>query len=190
MLTGKLEKTNECYAIAKIAGIKLCEALYELHNLDVVALMPTNIYGINDNFDTKTGHVIPAMITKFLEAKRKNKNQLTLWGSGKPEREFLHADDLATAIVKVMTISKKKIYDKSGKTFPLINVGSNEIVSIKKLSKIIKKLTNYHGEVVFDKSYPDGTLKKNLNSKIIKSLGWRPKINLVEGLNQVIKSRR
>jgi GDP-L-fucose synthase len=189
LMTGKLEKTNECYAIAKIAGIKLCEALYNLHNLDIVALMPTNIYGINDNFNKETGHVIPAMISKFLEAKKNNKNKIFLWGSGNPEREFLHAEDLASAIIKILSISKKVLYIKSGKKFPLINVGSNEIVTIKKLSEMIKKITNFKGKIIFDKKFPDGTLKKNLNSKIMKDLGWKPKIKLSSGLKVVIGSR-
>ena len=189
LMTGKLEKTNECYAIAKIAGIKLCEALYNLHNLDIVALMPTNIYGINDNFDKETGHVIPAMISKFIEAKEKNRKKIILWGSGKPEREFLHAEDLASAIIQVMSISKKELYIKSGKNFPLINVGSNEVITIKKLSEMIKKFVNFKGEIVFDRKFPDGTLKKNLDSRIIKNLGWKPKIRLSSGLKVVIRSR-
>ena len=189
LMTGKLEETNECYAIAKIAGIKLCKALYELHNLDVVALMPTNIYGINDNYDMETGHVIPAMVSKFLLAKKKKQKKLFLLGSGKPVREFLHVNDLANAIIKVLNISKNQLYLKSKRNFPLINVGSNEMFTIKKLSQIIKKLTNFKGEVVFDKKSPDGTLKKNLDSKIIRSLGWSPKIKLVTGLKEVIESR-
>ena len=189
LMTGKLEKTNECYAIAKIAGIKLCEALYNLHNLDIVALMPTNIYGINDNFDKETGHVIPAMISKFIEAKEKNRKKIILWGSGKPEREFLHAEDLASAIIQVMSISKKELYIKSGKNFPLINVGSNEVITIKKLSEMIKKFVDFKGEIVFDRKFPDGTLKKNLDSRIIKNLGWKPKIRLSSGLKVVIRSR-
>jgi GDP-L-fucose synthase len=189
LMTGKLEKTNECYAIAKIAGIKLCEALYSLHNLDIVALMPTNIYGINDNFDKETGHVIPAMISKFIEAKEKNRKKIILWGSGKPEREFLHAEDLASAIIQVMSISKKELYIKSGKNFPLINVGSNEVITIKKLSEMIKKFVDFKGEIVFDRKFPDGTLKKNLDSRIIKNLGWKPKIRLSSGLKVVIGSR-
>ena len=189
LMTGKLEKTNECYAIAKIAGIKLCEALYNLHNLDVVALMPTNIYGIKDNFNKETGHVIPAMISKFLEAKRNNENKIFLWGSGKPEREFLHAEDLASAIIQVMSISKKELYIKSGKNFPLINIGSNEVVTIKKLSEMIKKFVDFKGEIIFDRKFPDGTLKKNLDSRIIKNLGWKPKIKLSSGLKVVIGSR-
>ena len=135
------------------------------------------------------GHVIPAMISKFLEAKKNNKNKIFLWGSGNPEREFLHAEDLASAIIKILSISKKVLYIKSGKKFPLINVGSNEIVTIKKLSEMIKKITNFKGKIIFDKKFPDGTLKKNLNSKIMKDLGWKPKIRLSSGLKVVIGSR-
>ena len=124
LLSGKLEKTNQCYAIAKIAGIKLSEALYEDHNLDIVCLMPTNIYGINDNFDKFSGHVIPAMINKINEAKIKKKKSIKLLGTGKPIREFLYADDLAELILITLNLKKKKIFKACGNKFPLINVGS------------------------------------------------------------------
>ena len=161
LLTGSLEKTNQCYAIAKIAGIKLCEALFYDHSLDVVCLMPTNIYGIKDNFDKNYGHVIPAMIEKFLYAKKNNLKKVVLFGTGKPIREFLYSDDLARAIVKII-MSPKKILHVTNNKFPIINVGSGESVTIKKLSELIKKLTDYKGNVFFDKKYPDGTFKKNL----------------------------
>ena len=137
LLTGKLEKTNQCYAIAKIAGIKLCEALYEDHNVDVVCMMPTNVYGINDNFDSFSGHVIPAMISKFISAKRSKKKNMKLIGTGKPIREFINSKDLATAIFQVLKISKNKINKDFKKKLPMINVGSGESVTINKLSKII-----------------------------------------------------
>jgi GDP-L-fucose synthase len=190
LLTGSLEKTNQCYAIAKIAGIKLCEALFYDHGLDVVCLMPTNIYGIKDNFDKNYGHVIPAMIEKFLYAKKNNLKRVVLFGTGKPIREFLFSDDLARAIVRIITIPKKKIMSVTGGEFPIINVGSGESVTIKKLSKLIKKITDYKGKVFFDKRYPDGTFKKNLDSSRIKKLKWKAKVNLFSGLSEVISVRK
>ena len=190
LLTGSLEKTNQCYAIAKIAGIKLCEALFYDHGLDVVCLMPTNIYGVKDNFDKNYGHVIPAMIEKFLYAKRNNLEKVNLFGTGKPIREFLFSDDLASAIVKIISTPKKKIMNITKNKFPIINVGSGESVTIKKLSILIQKLTNYQGKIVFDKKYPDGTFKKNLNSSKIRKLNWRPKVNLFFGLKKVINARK
>ena len=189
LLTGKLEKTNEAYALAKISGIKLSEYLFYKNNLDVVCLMPTNIYGLNDNYDQFSSHVIPGMITKFIEAKKNNKQKVELLGSGKPLREFLINDDLAEAIYLLLKSSKNKIMKASGKKFPIFNVGSGENISIKALSKIIKKYVNFEGEIFFNKKYPDGTMKKNLNSNKIKKLGWKPKINLKKGLSKIIKSK-
>jgi GDP-L-fucose synthase len=186
LLTGKLEKTNQCYAIAKIAGIKLSEVLYEDHNLDIVCLMPTNIYGINDNFDKFSGHVIPAMISKINDAKKLNKSTVKLLGTGKPIREFLFADDLAESILLVLKKNKKKIYRSCKNKFPLINVGSGISISIKNLSKKIAYLSNYKGKIIFDTKYPDGTPKKNLNSRIIKSLGWKSITSLDKGLKKCI----
>ena len=186
LLTGKLEKTNQCYAIAKIAGIKLSEVLYEDHNLDIVCLMPTNIYGINDNFDKFSGHVIPAMISKINDAKKLNKSSVKLLGTGKPIREFLFADDLAESILLVLKKNKKKIYQSCKNKFPLINVGSGISISIKNLSKKIAYLSNYKGKIIFDTKYPDGTPKKNLNSRIIKSLGWKSITSLDKGLKKCI----
>ncbi len=190
LLTGSLEKTNQCYAIAKIAGIKLCEALFYDHSLDVVCLMPTNIYGIKDNFDKNYGHVIPAMIEKFLYAKKNNLKKVVLFGTGKPIREFLFSDDLASAIVKIISSPKKKIMRITNNKFPIINVGSGESVTIKKLSELIKKLTDYKGNVFFDKKYPDGTFKKNLDSNKIRKLDWKPRVNLLSGLTKVITARK
>jgi GDP-L-fucose synthase len=190
LLTGSLEKTNQCYAIAKIAGIKLCEALFNDHGLDVVCLMPTNVYGIKDNFDKNYGHVIPAMIEKFLYAKKKNLKKVILFGTGKPIREFLFSDDLARAIVKIISASKKEIMGVTGGKFPIINVGSGESITIKKLSCLIKRLTDYKGKVFFDNKYPDGTFKKNLDSKKIRNLDWKPKVNLLSGLSKVINVRK
>ena len=189
LLTGKLEKTNQCYAIAKIAGIKLCETLYEDHNLDIICMMPTNVYGINDNFNSFTGNVIPAMISKFIKAKNANKEIMKLIGTGKPIREFINSKDLAEAIFTALKISKKKIDTQFKKKLPIINIGSGESVTIKKLSTIISNIVGYKGNIYFDKRFPDGTYKKNLDSKKIRKLGWKPKIRLQAGLLEVIKSR-
>ena len=186
LLTGELEKTNQCYAIAKIAGIKLSEALYYDQNLDIVCLMPTNIYGINDNYDAFSGHVIPAIINKIHSAKIRKKNKLRLLGTGKPIREFLYADDLANAILHVCKVSKKKLFESCGKKFPIINVGSGRSLTINSLSKIIAKQLDYKGKIIFDSKFPDGTPKKNLNNKIINSLGWYPKTKLEDGLQESI----
>jgi len=189
LLTGKLEKTNQCYAIAKIAGIKLCETLYEDHNLDIVCLMPTNVYGINDNFDKLNGHVIPAMISKFIDARKKKSKLIKLLGTGRPIREFIYSDDLADAIIKCLIISNNKFRRKFKSKLPMINVGTGESISILKLSKLIAKFVNFRGKIMFDKNFPDGTYKKNLNSKNIYNLGWRPKVKLHEGLKKVIKNK-
>ena len=186
LLTGKLEKTNQSYAIAKIAGIKLCEAMYENDNLDIVCVMPTNIYGIKDNYDRFTGHVIPAMINKLESAKNNKKKKISLLGTGKPIREFLYSDDLADAILLILKKTKKKIFYACGKKFPLINIGSGESISIKSLSKKISKILKFKGKIYFDDKYPDGTFRKNLDSSIIRSLGWRPKISLDLGLEKSI----
>ena len=189
LLTGKLEKTNQCYAIAKIAGIKLCETLYEDHNLEIVCLMPTNVYGINDNFDKLNGHVIPAMISKFIDARKKKSKLIKLLGTGRPIREFIYSDDLAEAIIKCLIISNNKFRRKFKSKLPMINVGTGESISILKLSKLIAKFVNFRGKIMFDKNFPDGTYKKNLNSKNIYNLGWRPKVKLHEGLKKVIKNK-
>ena len=187
LLTGELEKTNQCYAIAKIAGIKLSEALYNDQNLDVVCLMPTNIYGVNDNYDPFSAHVIPAMINKIHAAKKKSKKSLKLLGTGKPVREFLYSDDLASAIYRICITSKKKLFKYCGNKFPIINVGSGKSITIKNLSKLISKILDYKGKIYFDKRFPDGTKKKNLNSKIINSLGWNAKTSLEDGLKKSIE---
>tara|TARA_Y100000992_G_scaffold267779_1_gene206532 strand:- start:1821 stop:2786 length:966 start_codon:yes stop_codon:yes gene_type:complete len=189
LLTGVLEKTNQSYAIAKIAGIKLCESLYEDYKLDIVCLMPTNVYGENDNFDKINGHVIPAIITKILLAKNKKLKKVKLLGSGKPLREFIHSNDLASAILKCLEINQKYYKKIFKKKLPIMNVGTRDIISIKNLSKLIAKFFNYKGKIIFDKTSPDGTFKKDLDSSKIYKLGWSPKINFKDGLMQVIKNR-
>lgn len=189
LLTGTLEKTNQCYAIAKIAGIKLCEALFEDYDLDIVCLMPTNVYGDNDNFNKVTGHVIPAIISKIEEAKKNNKKIVKLLGTGKPLREFIHTDDLADSIFRCLAVNKKVLKKKYKFNLPIMNVGTNEEISIKNLSKIIAKLVKYNGRIDFDHKSPDGTFRKGLNSSKIRDLGWKPKIKLVDGLKKVIEKR-
>ena len=189
LLTGNLEKTNQCYAIAKIAGIKLCEALFEDYNLDIVCLMPTNVYGDNDNFNKVTGHVIPAMISKIVDAKKANKKSVELLGTGKPLREFIHTDDLAESVVKCLFVSKKTLKKKYKFKLPLINVGTKEEISIKNLSKLIAKFASYTGKIKFDHKSPDGTYRKGLNSSKIRDLCLYPRIKPKDGLKEVIKKR-
>ena len=186
LLTVELEKTNQCYAIAKISGIKLSEALFQDYKLDIMCLMPTNVYGNNDKFDKINGHVIPAMISKFIEAKKKSKKIVKLLGTGKPVREFIHSDDLAEAILKCLKVSSKKINKIFKGKLPILNIGTGENIKIINLAKMISKFSNYNGVIRFDKRFPDGTYKKNLNSQIIKKLGWKPRINLKNGLKEVI----
>ena len=188
LMTGKLEKTNESYALSKIVGIKLCEILHDKFKKDVICLMPTNIYGENDNFDIASSHVIPGLISKFLLAK-KNKKNVNIWGTGKPVREFLHVDDLASAIYSTLKISKKKINKIYKNKLPVFNVGSGESITIKDLSILIKKISRFNGKIFFDKNFPDGTINKNLDSSKIKKLKWKPKIKLVSGLTKIINSR-
>ena len=173
LLTGPLESTNEWYAIAKISGIKAIESLRNQYNRDYVALMPTNLYGPNDNFDLNSSHVLPAMIRKFHEAKIKNNIDVVLWGSGTPFREFLHVDDLAKA---VLLMSKINAEDH------LYNVGAGTDISIRDLASSIQKIINHKGEIKWDLSKPDGTPKKLMDSSKIRELGWKDSINLLEGI--------
>ena len=187
LLTGKLHESNEAYAIAKIAGIKLCESLYRQYNLDIVALMPTNVYGVNDKYSEEASHVIPALILKFLGAKKKNKEYVELWGNGIPEREFIFSDDLADFIHIILNTSQKKIFKLCDNNFPIINVGTGDIYSIKDLALIIKNKIGYKGKIVFNKKYPNGVMKKNVDISRIKKLNWRHKFDLSKGLDVVLK---
>jgi GDP-L-fucose synthase len=188
LLNGKVHETNEAYAIAKIAGIKLCDSLYKQYALDIVALMPTNVYGVNDKYSKKFSHVIPAMIAKFLDAKNKNQKNVKLWGDGSPEREFIFSDDLAEAIYIILKTDKKKLYNLCNNSFPIINVGSGYIYSIKKLAHLLKIKIGFKGKINFDHKFPNGVMKKHLNFHKIKQLGWSPKINLDRGLDIVLKN--
>lgn len=173
LLTGSLEPTNEWYAIAKIAGLKLCKAYSVQHKCNFISAMPTNLYGPSDNFDVKSGHVLPGLINKIHDAVKKNKKSVKIWGTGKPRREFLFVEDLADALVFLM-----KKYDQNQH----INVGSGNEVSILNLAKIIAQVVGFKGRFIFDKSKPDGTPRKLINSKKINSLGWRSKTKLLEGI--------
>ena len=187
LLSGYLEPTNEPYAIAKIAGIKLCESYNrqygESHGIDYRSIMPSNVYGINDKYHPEYSHVIPALIRKFHEAKEKKQSQVIVWGSGKPKREFLFVDDLARACRHVMNTSKKKYYVNISQMCSHINVGSGEDIAISDLAELIKNLVNYNGKIIYDKSKPDGVLRKLLDSKRIRELGWSPQISLKKGLS-------
>jgi len=174
LLTGPLEPTNEWYAIAKIAGVKLCQSLRKEYGKNYFSLMPTNLYGPFDNFDLKTSHVLPAMMRKFHDAKLSGNTPVTLWGSGTPLREFLHVDDLADAIVFAMQAEHLDDY--------LYNVGYGSDLTIKELAKTIQKTVGHEGEIIWDSTKPDGTPKKLMDSSKFRSLGWSPKIDLEEGI--------
>ena len=189
LLSGKLEKTNEAYAISKIAGLKLCSILHEDYKKDVICLMPTNVYGLNDNFDIKSSHVIPGLISKFINAKNKG-TDVQIWGSGKPIREFIHVDDLANAILVSLKTSKKKLNHIFKRSLPFMNVGSGDHISIKKLAIEIKKLINFKGRIIYDKKYPDGTINKNLDSSLIKKLKWKTKIKFLSGLKKLVYQKQ
>ena len=178
LLTGALEPTNEPYAIAKIAGIKLCDAYRAQYGCNFISVMPTNLYGSNDNYDLDTSHVLPALIRKFHEAKIKNDPAVTIWGTGNPRREFLHVDDLADACIFLM-----QGYDEPG----LVNIGSGIDISIKELALLVKRIIGYKGEILHDLSKPDGTPRKLMDVQKLKALGWQAQISLEEGIESVYK---
>jgi len=173
LLTGPLERTNEWYAIAKIAGIKLAQAYREQHGCDFISAMPTNLYGPGDNYDLETGHVLAALLRKAHEAKLRGDPKIVIWGTGTPRREFLHVDDCADALVHVM-----KFYSEAEH----INIGSEEDLSILELARLICDVVGYTGEIVHDLSKPDGTPRKLMSSKKLEALGWRPQIDLRSGI--------
>lgn len=176
LLTGFLEPTNEPYAIAKIAGIKLCESYRRQYNCNFISAMPTNLYGPNDNYDLNNSHVLPALIRKFHTAKTQNQTQVEIWGTGAPLREFLHVDDLAEACLFLMDNYNDELF---------VNVGSGTDISIKDLALLVKKIVGYEGELVFDTSKPDGTPRKLMDVSRINHLGWQHKISLEEGISKV-----
>jgi len=175
LLSGPLEPTNEWYAVAKIAGIKLCQAYRRQHGANFISVMPTNLYGPNDNYDLQSSHVLPALIRKFHEAKLRGDQAVTCWGSGKPLREFLHADDLAAACVFLM----EKYDDEQ-----FINVGCGSDLTIKELATMIKRVVGFAGKIIWDTSKPDGTPRKLMDSSRILAMGWKPQIDLETGIRR------
>ncbi len=194
LLSSGLEPTNECYAIAKIAGIKLCQSLRVQYGFDAICLMPTNLYGANDNYHKNNSHVMASLIRKFHEATIRNSKEITCWGSGSPLREFLHVDDLGDAVVFALEKwdPKAKNAPLDNKGFPLtyLNVGTGKDISIKDLVTIIANEYNYSGKISWDISKPDGAPRKKLNIERIKQLGWSPRINLIDGIKMTIKDYR
>lgn len=176
LLTGLLEPTNEPYAIAKISGIKMCDAYRSQYGCDFISVMPTNLYGPNDNYDLNKSHVLPALIRKFHEAKKENKPEVVMWGTGSPKREFLHVDDLADACYYLM-----QTYSEEG----LVNIGTGEDIAIIDLARLIKKIVGYEGEIANDLTKPDGTPRKLMNVSKLANAGWTAKIGLEEGIRSV-----
>jgi len=180
LLTGLLESTNEPYAIAKIAGIKMCDAYRSQYGCNFISVMPTNLYGPNDNYDLNNSHVLPALLRKFHEAKMNNQPEVFVWGTGSPRREFLHADDMADACLFLM-----KNYNEPGP----INIGTGEDISIKELAEIIKEITGFHGKIIFDSSKPDGTPRKLLDVSKLTQLSWQASVHLQKGIEDVYKEK-
>ena len=180
LLTGPLEETNQWYAIAKISGVKLIEALREQYNRDYISLMPTNLYGPGDNYDLETSHVLPAILRKFHEAKENNKSEVILWGTGNPKREFLHVDDLARAVVFSI---ENPLSDS------LYNIGSLMEVSIRELAELISKIVGYDGRIKWDQTKPDGTPRKLMDSSKINLAGWKVKIDLKKGIESLYRNQ-
>lgn len=178
LLTGFLEPTNDAYAIAKIAGIKMCQSYHKQHGCNFISVMPTNLFGKGDHYHLQNSHVLPALIRKFHEAKVKGNTTVTIWGTGTPRREFLHADDAAAACFFLM-----EHYDEPG----IVNVGSGKDDSIEQIARIIQKITCFDGDLLFDTTKPDGTMRKMLDVDKIKGLGWHPVIGLEEGIRNTYK---
>jgi len=179
LLTGLLEPTNEPYAIAKIAGIKMCEAYRDQYGCNFISVMPTNLYGPNDNYDLNNSHVLPALLRKFIEAKSNGDKTVTIWGSGTPLREFLHVDDLADACLFLMRNYNEKEF---------LNIGVGHDISIIDLAKMVKEIVGFEGEIVLDKSKPDGTPRKLMDVSRLRELGWEAKIGLQNGIAEIVNS--
>ena len=190
LLSNSLEKTNEAYAIAKISGIKLCEALRKQHNFDAISVMPTNLYGPGDNYHSTESHVFASFLRRFIDAKRLNKKNVTCWGSGNPLREFLHVDDLASACLFLLENWDPNNLDAprklNGDKLSFLNVGTGKDISIKSLAELIAKYCNFDGQIDWDQSKPDGTMRKRLDISRIQSLGWNPSIELSKGIKIMI----
>lgn len=191
LLTGPLEPTNRAYALAKIAGIEMCASYNRQHGTQYVAVMPTNLYGPGDNYNLNTSHVIPALIRKMDDARRNGHDTVTLWGTGKPLREFLHADDLAEGCLAYALKPYEELLRFPGfDRAPLVNIGCGDDLPIRELAELIRELSGFEGKIVWDTSKPDGTPRKRLDVSRIKSLGWAPRISLREGLKAEIENFR
>ena len=191
LLTGPLESTNSAYAVAKIAGIEMCSSYNRQYNTKYLAVMPTNLYGPGDNYDLQSGHVIAALIRKFYEAKKSNSQSVTVWGSGKPKREFLYSTDLAKACVFLMNLIDEKFNPllkdtSSSNSYPIVNIGAGEDISIKDLSLLIAKISGFTGSIIFDETKLDGTPRKLLNVDILNQLGWSPNISISDGISKAL----
>ena len=191
LLTGKLEKTNEPYAIAKIAGLIMCASYNrqygKSHGIDYRSIMPTNLYGPGDNYNPENSHVIPALIYRFHQAKINNIENVVIWGTGTPKRDFLYVDDMAKASIHLMNMDKDIYSSQTSNTCNHINVGSGKDITIKELAEIIKEVVDYKGKIVFDEDKPDGTTRKLLDIQKIVNLDFKPKVNLEEGLIKTYK---
>ena len=187
LVTGVLEPTNEPYAVAKIAGIKLCESYNRQYGRDYRSVMPTNLYGPNDNFHPENSHVVPALLKRFHEATQRGDNEVVIWGSGKPQREFLHVDDMAAASVHVMELDDETYQAHPQPMLSHINVGTGVDCSIRELAETIARVTEYQGELKFDSSKPDGTPRKLMDVSRLKALGWQSSISLEDGLRDAYR---
>jgi len=183
LLTGKLEPTNEPYAIAKIAGIKLCESYNREYGRDYRCVMPTNLYGSHDNFDLQSSHVLPALLRKFHEGRIRGLPSVEIWGTGSPRREFLHVDDLVEACLFVTSLSKDTLAAHTDPRLSHVNIGTGKDISISELAELIKEVVGYEGSVTYNQSYPDGVKQKLLDVSIISKLGWKAKIALKDGIS-------
>lgn len=184
VLTGPLEGTNEAYAVAKIAGIKMCESYRRQHGCDFRSAMPTNLYGPHDNFDLESSHVLPALLRKFHQAARQGDNVVPVWGSGRPRREFLHVDDMADACVHLLELEPEAYWSVAGDRCSQVNVGSGTDISIAELAELIGRIAGFRGAIEFDPSMPDGTPRKLLDVSRLRALGWQARIGLEDGIRQ------
>ncbi|WP_435201438.1 GDP-L-fucose synthase [Qipengyuania sp. 902] len=187
LLTGALEPTNEPYAIAKIAGIKLCESYNRQYGTDYRSVMPTNLYGPGDNFHPENSHVLPALIRRFHEAAQEGRDEVVIWGTGTPRREFLHVDDMAAASLFALDLSREKYEANTQPMLSHINVGYGEDISILQLAKIVARATGFEGKILTDPSKPDGTMRKLMDVSRLKTMGWTPAITLEQGIKQTYR---
>lgn len=187
LLTGVLESTNEPYAIAKIAGIKLCESYNRQHGTDYRSVMPTNLYGPGDNFHPENSHVLPALIRRFHEATQEGRDQVVIWGTGTPRREFLHVDDMAAASLFVFDLPREQYEAKTQPMLSHINVGCGEDIAILELAKLVARITGFEGRIVIDPSKPDGTMRKRMDVRRIAEMGWKPQIGLSQGIEETYR---